>query len=149
MRWRRGCAGAIERVAAGTAGRISVNILGRFAARWLVGLFAVLTVLSHVSDAGRTARAGIEIGVDSLSLAGDLHPALASQAPQTELRLRGHEPQPLPDGAGPGDALAAVAPVPAFAGRPPAAAVAAAALLDPPGRPAPGQRAPPLPLPKA
>jgi hypothetical protein len=127
-----------------------LNILGRFAARWLVGLFAVLTVLSHLSDSGRTARAGIQIGVDQLSLAGELQPALASQAPQTELRQRIHEPQPLAGGAEPGEAIATAALRPALAGSSAAAAASGeAALLDPPGRRAPAQRAPPHLLLKA
>ncbi|MDN2581957.1 hypothetical protein [Aquibium sp. ELW1220] len=126
-----------------------MNILNRFTARWLVGLLVVLTVLSHLSDAGRVAQSGFGLGQAVLS-SGDLRqPVLASEAPQGEIRFRAGDRQPHVGGKPAGDAV-----------------ISSARLAEPQGAPlapdsreapapvrsasfAPGQRAPPAVLPKA
>lgn len=120
-----------------------MNILNRFTARWLVGLLVVLTVLSHVSDAGRVARSGFDLGHPVLS-SGDLQqPALASEAPQGEIRFAAGDRQPHVGGKPTGDAILPSARLPLLQG-----AVLAAAAREVPASVrsatfAPGQRAPP------
>ena len=126
-----------------------MNILARFTARWLVGLLVALTVLSHVSDAGRAAQSGFGLGQPVLSSGSLAQPVLASEAPKGELRSGPGDRQPLLGGKPAGDAFVSSArPVPA-SGKP----------LAPDGREAPapvrgasfvpGQRAPPTSPPTA
>lgn len=126
-----------------------MNILGRITARWLVGLLAVLTVLAHVSDAGRTARSSFAVGQAVLS-SGDLdQPVLASEAPQSEIRFNGGDKQPHVGGKSAGDAVLPAAP------RDVATERSRASSSTPAKTPirnaffVPGQRAPPAPLQKA
>lgn len=126
-----------------------MNILGRITARWLVGLVAVLTVLAHMSDAGRTARSGFDLGQAVLS-SGDLsQPVLASEAPQAEIRFNGGDRQPYVGGKAAGDAVLPATPRGLGPERSRASRSTAATT---PVRAAffvPGQRAPPTPLQKA
>ncbi len=126
-----------------------MTILSRITARWLVGLLAVLTVLAHVSDAGRTARSGFDLGQPVLSSGDHTQPRLAADASQGEIRFRAVDTQPHVGGKAAGDAILAaerqaIAPGRSRATpvRPAAARVRAASVV-------PGQRAPPAVLPTA
>jgi hypothetical protein len=126
-----------------------LNVLGRITARWLVGLLAVLTVLAHVSEAGRTARAGFDLGPAFLSSADPGQSALASEAPQGEFRFKAHDRRPHFGGKAADHALpsTAVHHIP-----PGGLPVRHAARGATPVRSAffvPGQRAPPRLLPTA
>ena len=126
-----------------------MNILGRFTAHWLVGLLAVLTVLAHVSDAGRVARSGFDLGQAILS-SGDLsQPVLASEAPRGEIRFNGGDRQPHVGGKPAGDAVlpATLSLVPPGTSRTPYPAPATTHIRN--SFFVPGQRAPPTVLPKA
>lgn len=126
-----------------------MNILSRFTARWLVGLLVVLTVLSHVSDAGRAAQSGFGIGQPVLSSGALAQPVLASEAPKSEIRFGPGERQPHVGGKPAGDAIASSARLAVPQGTPLApdareapAPVRSASFV-------PGQRAPPALLPTA
>ena len=126
-----------------------MNILCRFTARWLVGLLAVLTVLSHLSDAGRTARSGFDLGQPILSAADPTRPVLASEAPRNEFRFSAGDKRPHIGGKSADNAVHPATPslVPPGVTRTPHAARATTPI-----RAAffvPGQRAPPPVLPKA
>ncbi|RST88489.1 hypothetical protein EJC49_00330 [Aquibium carbonis] len=82
-----------------------MNFLGRITARWLVGLLAILTVLAHVADAGRTAGSGYNLGQPVLSSGDHADPVLVSNGPQVDLRLRAGDTQPPPDGSSADDAM--------------------------------------------
>jgi hypothetical protein len=125
-----------------------LNILGRFTARWLVGLLAVLTVLSHVSDAGRTARSGFDLGQAILSAVDPAQPVLASEAPQGEIRFGAGDKQPHVGGKPAGDAVLPAAPRDVGSER---SSTSRSTAAKTPIRNAffvPGQRAPPPPLQK-
>ena len=126
-----------------------MNILGRITARWLVGLFAVLTVLSHASDAGRTARSGFDLVHASLSSGELVQPTLASAAPQGEIRFRAPDKQPLAGGKSVDDAVlsAATPAVPSGGSATPPVAHATTHVGN--AVFVPGQRAPPAVFPKA
>lgn len=126
-----------------------MNVLSRITARWLVGLLAVLTVLAHLSDAGRTARSGFDLGQAVLSSVDPAQPRLTSEAPQGEIRFRAGDRQPHLGGKPAGDAIQsaewqALAPARsrALPAREATAHVRAASFV-------PGQRAPPAALPRA
>jgi hypothetical protein len=123
-----------------------LNILNRFTARWLVGLLVVLTVLSHVSDAGRIAQSGFGLGQAVLSSGDPVQPVLASEAPQGEIRFRAGDGQPHVGGKPAGDAVVSSARLAVPQGAPLAAVSREAPA--PVGRAsfAPGQRAPPFVL---
>jgi len=126
-----------------------LNVLGRITARWLVGLLAVLTVLAHVSEAGRTARTGFDLGPAFLSSADPGQSALASEAPQGEFRFKANDRQPLVGGKAADHALPSTG---AHHIPPGGLPVQQAAQGAAPVRSAffvPGQRAPPRLLPKA
>lgn len=126
-----------------------MNVLTRFTARWLVGLLVVLTVLSHASEAGRTAQTGFGVGQPILS-SGDLRqPALASAAPQGEIRFGKGDRQPHVGGKPAGDAIASPAPWAPQPGAPIAPVYREAPAPVRSASHAPGQRAPPAVLPKA
>jgi len=126
-----------------------LNVLTRFTARWLVGLLVVLTVLSHASEAGRTAQSGFEVGQPVLSSADPVQPALASGAPQGEIRFGAGDRQPHVGGKPAGDAIASSVPWVPEPGAPiePASREAPAPARS--ASHAPGQRAPPAVLPQA
>lgn len=126
-----------------------MNILSRFTARWLVGLLAVLTVLSHLSDAGRTARSGFDLGQAVLSSGDPSQPVLASEAPRAEIRFNGGDGQPHVGGKSAGDAVLAASPRGFQPGRSRASLATAAATPIRAAFFVPGQRAPPTPLQKA